>query len=219
MAERLRAGVAASESAGTAIPCPTGVPGEGCVLSAEVLRHRRALSSLHYLPGELEALSVVVEADGSSCCFEVVLFAGSNSVLGEVRLQVRRLGVLECWKVRLRKLFGSTLEQLDGGVRVEGDVLDRLAFSSSLKDAVFQVDRCLARDIMGMYRDVGLRVSVLYPANRADMMPFGAGDPDIALVAIDPPSGVTDWPSRTVRCLGRYLCGAPSPCRLQDLAR
>lgn len=163
-------------------------------MPAEVLRHRRALSSLVYLPGELEALSVVVEADGSSCCFEVVSFAGSNSVLDEVRLKVRRLGVPECWKVRPRKLFGSTLEHLDGGVRVEGDVLDRLAFSSSLKDAVFQVDRCLARDIMGMEGNVPLGASVLYPANWAVMMPFGAGDPDIALAARDPPSGVADGP-------------------------
>jgi hypothetical protein len=163
-----------------------------------VLRHRRALSSLDYLPGELEALGVVVEADGSSCCFEVVFFAGSNSVLDEVRLEMRRLGVLEVWKVRPRKLFGSTLEQLDGGVRVEGDVLDRLAFSSSLKDAVLQVDRCLARDIMRMQGDVALRMSILYPANRAVMVSFGAGDPDIALAVRDPPSGVADGP--VVRC-------------------
>jgi glutamine phosphoribosylpyrophosphate amidotransferase len=92
------------------------VRGKGCALSAEVLRHRRALSSLHYLSRELEALSVVVEADGSSCCFEVVFFAGSNSVLDEVRLKMRRLGVLECLKVRPRKLFGSTREQLHGSV-------------------------------------------------------------------------------------------------------
>jgi hypothetical protein len=71
------------------------VRGKGCVLPAEVLRHRRALSSLDYLPGELEALSVVVEADRTSGCFEVVFFAGSNSVLDEVRLEPRRLGVLE----------------------------------------------------------------------------------------------------------------------------
>ena len=141
-------------------------------MPAEVLRHRRALSSLIYLPGELEALRVVVEADGSSCCFEVVFFAGSNSVLDEVRLKVRRLGVLECRKVRPRKLFGSTVEQLDGGVRVEGDVLDRLTFSSSLKDAVFQVDRCFASDIMRMQGDVPLRVSILHPANRAVMVPL-----------------------------------------------
>jgi len=76
------------------------VRGKGCVLPAEVLRHRRALSSLGYLPGKLEALRVVVEADGSSCGLEVVFFAGSNSVLDEVRLKVRRIGVLECWKVR-----------------------------------------------------------------------------------------------------------------------
>ena len=143
--------MASSESAGPAIPCPTRVRGKGCVLPAEVLRHRRVLSSLGYLPGELKALSVVVvEADGSACCFEVVFFAGSNSVLDEVRLEMRRLGVLEVWKVRPRKLFGSTVEQLDGGVRVEGDMLDRLALSSSLKQAVFQVDLCLARHIMGM---------------------------------------------------------------------
>jgi hypothetical protein len=158
----------------------------------------RALSSLDYLPGELEVLSVVVEADGSSCCSEVAFFAGSNSVLDEVCLKVRCLGVLECWKVRPGKLFGSTLEQLDGGVRVEGDMLDRLAFSSRLKDAVFQVEGCLARHIMGMQGDVGLRVSILYPANRAVMMPLGAGDPDIALAARDPPPGVADGP--VVRC-------------------
>lgn len=141
---------------------------------------------------------MVVEADGSSCCFEVVSFAGSNSVLDEMRLKVRRLGVLKCWKVRPRKFFRSTLEQLDGGVRVEGDVLDRLAFSSSLKDAVFQVDRCLPRDIMGMQGDVPLGASILYPADRAVMVPFGAGDPDIALAVRDPPSGVADGP--VVRC-------------------
>jgi hypothetical protein len=100
------------------------VRGKGCVLPAEVLRHRRALSSLVYLPGKLEALSVVVEADGSSCCFEAVFLTGSNSILDEVCLKVWRLDVLECWKVRPRKLFGSTVEQLDGGVRVEGDMLD-----------------------------------------------------------------------------------------------
>jgi hypothetical protein len=163
-----------------------------------VLRHRRALSSLDYLPGELEALSVVVEADRTSGCFEVVFFAGSNSVLDEVRLEPRRLGVLECWKVRPRKLFRSTVKQLDGGVRIEGDVLYRLAFSSRLKDAVFQVDWCLARHIMGMQGNVALHVSILYPANRAVMVPLGAGDPDIALAVRDPPSGVADGP--VVRC-------------------
>ena len=75
--------------------------------AAEVLRHRRALSSLDYLPGKLEALSVVVEADGSSCCFEAVFFAGSNSVLDEVRLKMRRLAARECWVVLGVKLFWS----------------------------------------------------------------------------------------------------------------
>ncbi len=61
-------------------------------------------------------------------------------------------------------------------------------------EAVFQVDGKLAGDVVWVERDVTGGVAGFDPADRAVVVPFGAGDPDVAMLAVDPGAGVADGP-------------------------
>jgi hypothetical protein len=103
--------------------------------------------------------------------------------------------VLQRWIVGRKKLLGSGVEDLHWCLRIEGDVLDCVAFSSTgLEDAVLQIDRRLAGNVVGVDGHISLRTSILHPMNRAVVVPFGASYPGIAMLVVNPSARMADGP-------------------------
>jgi hypothetical protein len=112
-----------------------------------------------------------------------------------MRLEPRRFSVLERRVILRTKLFRSVIEDLNRSTWIEGNTFHRLAlFPASLEDAMFQIDRKPAWNIVRMDRHVGFRVPILHPMDRALVMSFGTSHPDIAMLAVDPAARVADSP-------------------------
>ena len=156
---------------------------------------RGALAALHNLSAEHDALRFVIEGDGGPGRPGGTLLTGDESVFHKMRFEMRRLGVLERREIGLEELFRRGVEDFDWGIGVECDALDGRALSSrSLEDTMLQVDRSFACHVVRMQRDVCLRTTVFDPEDRAMVMSFCAGHPDVIAVAIDPGACVTQGP-------------------------
>lgn len=173
-----------------------GIAGhEVAAAPSEMVGHRGALAALHDLSCEHDALRFVIERDGRASGLGDTVLTGGEAVFHQMRFEVRRLCVLERWEIGLEKFFGGGVEKLDGGIGVEGDMHHGCAFSSGgLEDTMLQVDRSLACYVVWMQRDIRLGTTVFDPADRANVMSFCAGHPDVTAVAVDPGARVAQGP-------------------------
>jgi hypothetical protein len=159
-----------------------------------MIGHCGALAALHDLSGEHDALRFVVEGDGGPGP-RGTLLSGGESVFHQMRFEMRCLCMLERWEIGPEELFGGGVEEFDWCIGVESHVLDRGAPSSSgLEDTMLQIDRSLPCHVVWMQRDVCLRSTVFDPADRAMVMSFCAGHPDVTAVAVDPGARVAEGP-------------------------
>lgn len=93
------------------------------------------------------------------------------------------------------EVFRRGVKDLQGVSWIVRNAFDGLAFFPGwAEDSVFHINGRLAHDVVGMKRNIAGVMTVLNPANRTMMMPFGPSDPDVTVLTVDPGAGVTDGP-------------------------
>jgi hypothetical protein len=98
-------------------------------------------------------------------------------------------------EIRIAELSRRRFQTIDLVARIELDPFQRQAILGHYEDLFLLVDRRPAFDIEGMNRDKSHLVIAFDPANRRNVVSFGAYTPDIMMSPLNPASGVTYGPT------------------------